>query len=158
MKTEDGRATTKADAEGADKPAAGASTPAKHGRKLEPSFEILGNFSRVTPAQMASITFPSDGRYQPVRAVSTRTTGSSASAAGRLAGSVSENAGGGGILIMIDQRPYEEADYLEFETRTIHATAVAVPARGDERTIIDRHISLDEDAPEADPPESFEVS
>lgn len=175
MKTEDAQTSAKAGGDispiagsmsnavdTTDKPAAGSSTPSKHTRKSEPSFEVLKNFSRVTPAQMASIAFPPDSRYQPVRAVSTRTSTSTSAAKSTLSGLASEKyAGGGGILIMIDHRPHEEADYLEFETHTIDATAVAVPAPSDSessRGLMNRHISLDEDAPEADPPESFEVS
>jgi 26S proteasome regulatory subunit RPN2 C-terminal domain len=39
-------------------------------KKTEPLFEQRPNFSRVTPAQLAYISFLPDGRYQPVRAVS----------------------------------------------------------------------------------------
>lgn len=42
-------------------------------RKDEPAFEKLSNFSRVTPQQLSYISFPDDGRYQPVRPVSNRT-------------------------------------------------------------------------------------
>ncbi|KAJ7278807.1 hypothetical protein C8J57DRAFT_148784 [Mycena rebaudengoi] len=45
------------------------STSAKSTKKVEPSFEMLPNISRITPAQLAHITFP-EGRFQPVRAVS----------------------------------------------------------------------------------------
>jgi 26S proteasome regulatory subunit N2 len=150
------------------------STPSKPLRKTEPSFERLPNFSRVTPAQLAHITFPTDGRYQPVRTVSSKPVppvrsgkivvppaGSSTTSA---LGLPSEKyAGGGGILILVDQTPDEEAEFIEFETAAIvpappeegipngHALAGPPAASGP-------HIALDEDAPEADPPESFEVS
>lgn len=67
--------------------------------------------------------------------------------------------GGGGIIILADQRPHEEPDYIEFETQTIIAANQAVPVSDDRPAHVSegRHISLDETAPEADPPESFEV-
>lgn len=155
----------------------------KTARKGEPLFERLPNFSRVTPAQLAHIIFPADGRYQPVRAVTTKTPpgtkNNSKAAAVPPAGSKSATAalglasekyaGGGGILILVDEYPDEEAEFVEFEapaaagapTEAVpngsipngHATTGATaagPASGP-------HIALDEDAPEADPPESFEV-
>jgi 26S proteasome regulatory subunit N2 len=93
------------------------SSSARPLRKTEVSFEMLPNFSRVTPAQLAHITFPADGRYQPVRAVSTKTSSSlvgaktSVTAAGSTSptaalGLPSEKyAGGGGVLILDDLRP-----------------------------------------------------
>ncbi|GBE77828.1 26S proteasome regulatory subunit rpn2 [Sparassis crispa] len=136
-------------------------------KRKEPSFEKLTNFSRVVPAQVAYISFPPDCRYQPVRAVSTWTsTGAKASKTpsngpkSSIPGlSSDKHAGGGGILIMIDQRPEEEPDYIDFETQTIHADAQGVPAVPEDRHALvpeGRHISLDENGPEADPPESFE--
>ncbi|KDN37461.1 putative RPN2-26S proteasome regulatory subunit [Tilletiaria anomala UBC 951] len=38
-------------------------------RKPEPSFEVLANYSRVTPAQVKFITFPQDGRLIPIRSL-----------------------------------------------------------------------------------------
>jgi len=67
-------------------------------------------------------------------------------------------------LILVDEFPNEEAEFVEFEAPAIEPVtaevlpngsipnghATAGPASGP-------HIALDEDAPEADPPESFEV-
>lgn len=113
---------------------------------------------------MAYVSFPPDGRYQPVRTVSTRnvssTKGSVGSKSSITSGFTSErNASGGGILILIDQRPDVEPDYIEFETQTIIAANQAVPVTADRliRVPEGRHISLNENAPEAEPPESFEV-
>jgi 26S proteasome regulatory subunit N2 len=145
-------------------------------RKAEPSFEILPNFSRVTPAQLAHIVFPSDGRYQPVRAVSTKTPASIAGARPPVAAAGSKSptatlglvsdkyAGGGGILILEDLRPHEEAKYIEFAMPTAEtpAQAQAQPARevtpnGQAIAGSGPHIALDESSPDANPPESFEV-
>ncbi|KAI0361309.1 26S proteasome regulatory complex non-ATPase subcomplex Rpn2/Psmd1 subunit [Trametes cingulata] len=138
--------------------AEGTSTPKS--RKSEPSFEKLSNFSRVTPAQLAYITFPPENRYQPVRVVSTRPppgpskNPKSASAAALAA---ERYAGGGGILIMADTRPGEKTEYIEFETQPAAPAAGAPPAaQNPPATAAGRHIALDENAPEADPPESFE--
>ena len=141
---------------------ASTSTP----KRKEPSFEKLPNISRVVPVQVPYISFPADGRYQPVRVVSTRsapTKGGKASVTKSflVPGLTSERyAGGGGILILADQRPDEEPDYIEFETQTIVAANQAVPVTDDRAAHVSegRHIALDENAPEvADPPESFEV-
>jgi 26S proteasome regulatory subunit N2 len=143
-------------------------------KKAEPTFELRPNFSRVTPAQLAYISFPPDGRYQPVRAVSTKTplskTGKAVAAgtSSSLVGLGSERyAGGGGILLLTDSRPNEEADYIEIETAipAVPPTAAPAPAAGAgagagptaSAPPTGRHIALDENAPESEPPEAFEV-
>lgn len=139
--------------------AEGTSTPKS---RKEPSFEKLNNFARVTPVQLAYISFPSESRYQPVRVVSTRPPPSAAKPArspSAAALAAERYAGGGGILIMADTRPGEDAEYIEFETQAVAPAAAAVPAaQNPPPTAAGRHIALDESAPEADPPESFEVS
>jgi len=131
---------------------------AKSTKKAEPSFETLPNLSRVTPAQLAYITFPPESRFQPVRAASANPVPrGKAGAAGKISttGLVSEKyAGGGCILIMTDLRPEEEAEFIDFEpivqTPAQPAPLVdAPPAEGP-------HIALDETSPEAGPPEPFE--
>ncbi|KAL1951548.1 hypothetical protein VTO73DRAFT_697 [Trametes versicolor] len=137
--------------------AEGTSTPKS---RKEPSFEKLNNFARVTPVQLAYISFPSESRYQPVRVVSTRPPPSAAKPArspSAAALAAERYAGGGGILIMADTRPGEDAEYIEFETQAVAPAAAAVPAaQSPPPTAAGRHIALDESAPEADPPESFE--
>lgn len=142
-------------------------------RKTEPSFERLPNLSRVTPAQLAHITFPPEGRYQPVRAVSTKAVPSlrngkpSVAPAGAKSpiaalGLASEKyAGGGGILILADLHPEDEAEFIEFDTPAA-APAPAEPVNAPNGHAIGAvpsgpHIALDEHSPEADPPEPFEV-
>lgn len=141
---------------------ASTSTP----KRKEPSSEKLPNFSRVVPAQVPYISFPSDGRYQPVRVLSTKSAPlakgkGTAPKSSLVPGLTSERyTGGGGILILADQRPDEERDYIEFETQTIVAANQAVPATDARATHVPegRHIALDENAPEVtNPPESFEV-
>lgn len=141
---------------------ASTSTP----KRKEPSSEKQPNFSRVVPAQVPYISFPADGRYQPVRVLSTKSAPSAkgkgfAPKSSLVPGLTSERfTGGGGILILADHRPDEEPDYIEFETQTIVAANQAVPATGAHATHVPegRHIALDENAPEVtSPPESFEV-
>lgn len=143
------------------------------GKKTEPAFEVRPNFSRVTPTQLAYISFPSDNRYQPVRAVSAKTSptksGKAVATSGRhtppstLALGSEKYAGGGGILIMTDLRPNEEAEFIEIETASTLAApqAVVAPvANGnamEDLPIRRLNISLDDTAPESDPPEAFEV-
>jgi 26S proteasome regulatory subunit N2 len=159
-----------------------ASTSAsKPPRKSEPSFELLPNFSRVTPAQLAYITFPNEGRYQPVRAVSSAqatNTNTNATAPGSVAAgkapappapaSLGKLAGGGGILILADLRPEEEGEFIEFgpvvgapdaedgtgasaSEHVGNGHAVRAPPPPGP------HIALDESTPDVDPPEPFEV-
>jgi len=135
-------------------------------RKAEPSFEILPNFSRVTTAQVAYISFPTECRYQPVRPVSTKPTPGIGKGPEKspmaLHGLTSEKyAGRGGILILKDLRPDEDAEFIEFEPpapslpdTTGAANVPSSIASGSQASA--PHISLDESAPEANPPEPFE--
>ncbi|KAJ3516366.1 hypothetical protein NLJ89_g1157 [Agrocybe chaxingu] len=138
------------------------SKPSTSRKKLEPTFETRPNFSRVTPAQLSYISFPSDGRYQPVRAVSTRTPSKNGKAASATALGVGSEkyAGGGGILILTDLLPNEEAEFIELETAPSApppAPPMDVPGNGHAiGAPTGRHIALDESASEAEPPEAFE--
>ncbi|KAF8640759.1 hypothetical protein AX17_000409 [Amanita inopinata Kibby_2008] len=137
------------------------STSVKLARKAEPSYEMKPNFSRVTPAQLSHISFPGDGRYQPVRPVSTKV------AAARMGkGPIPElpserYGGGGGILILTDLRPEDEAEFIELEPPApaqaiVQALAPAGNGHAIRASPSGPHIALDERAPEVDPPESFE--
>lgn len=134
----------------------------KPARKAEPTSEALPNFSRVTPAQLTYVAFPPDGRYQPVRPVAAKVmpprpgkaTNSFANAGWE---SPSERySGGGGILILEDLRPEEEAEFIELRPPPPPAAvpnghAIAGPP------VSGPHIALDESESEADLPEPFEV-
>jgi 26S proteasome regulatory subunit N2 len=54
---------------------------AKATKKAEPPFEMRSNLSRITPAQLAYtyVTFPPEGFFQPVRAVSAKNCSSAES-------------------------------------------------------------------------------
>lgn len=148
-----------------------ASTSAAKAKKTEPSFEQKPNFSRVTPAQLAFISFPADGRYQPVRAVSAKSPSSKSGKVGAASTALvlgsEKYAGGGGILLLTDSRPEEEASYIEIQTAAIAAPQAQrqpspVPIQpivrtGNQPPPAGLHISLDENAPESEPPEAFEV-
>ena len=98
--------------------------------KTEPSSETVPNFSRVTPTQLVHVTFPPDGHYQPVHTISVKTPSSfknskatvtpagSKSATAAL-GLASEKYMGGGILIVIDQFPAEDEEFVEFDALAI---------------------------------------
>ncbi|KAF5312814.1 hypothetical protein D9619_003415 [Psilocybe cf. subviscida] len=147
-----------------------ASTSAAKAKKTEPSFEQKPNFSRVTPAQLAFISFPADGRYQPVRAVSAKSPSSKSGKVGAASTALvlgsEKYAGGGGILLLTDSRPEEEASYIEIQTAAIAAPQAQrqpspVPIQpivrtGNQPPPAGLHISLDENAPESEPPEAFE--
>lgn len=138
------------------------SKPSSSRKKLEPTSETKPNFSRVTPAQLAYISFPSDGRYQPVRTVSSAKQGRSFSSKGSGLGS-EKYAGGGGILILSDLKPEEEADFIELEAPALappppEVTPAAATSAAATSQPTGRHIALDESSPDASPPEPFEVS
>lgn len=148
-----------------------ASTSTAKAKKTEPSFEQKPNFSRVTPAQLTFISFPSDGRYQPVRAVSAKSPLSKSSKAGAASTALvlgsEKYAGGGGILLLTDSQPEQEASYIEIQTAAVVAPQAQrqpspVPIQpivrsGNQPPPAGPHISLDESAPESEPPEAFEV-
>ncbi|TFK30365.1 hypothetical protein FA15DRAFT_579686 [Coprinopsis marcescibilis] len=122
-------------------------------KQAEPSFEKKPNLSRVTPAQLPYISFPRDCRYQPVRSVSTKPASKSI----LHSAGTDKFAGGGGILILTDQRPDEESEFISLEPPPIPEPAHAAPATG-QALPTGRHIALDESTPEAAPPEPFEYS
>ncbi|KAJ3894734.1 D-isomer specific 2-hydroxyacid dehydrogenase [Lentinula edodes] len=125
--------------------------------KKEPSSETLPNLSRVTPAQLAYISFPADGKYQPVRAVTAKPV---STRGGKTTKQVEEKAaGGGGILILVDRRPQETAEFIQFETVIQPPPADPVSTDNDDTTRSVEsgpHIALDEDTSEAEAPSSFE--
>jgi len=145
-------------------PEAGPSAPAaptKRRQPAEPLSEALPNFSRVTPSQLAYITFPAEGRYQPIRPVGTvspaRSGSKSRSASGKMALSSSERyAGGGGILLLVDQRPGEPAALLDFNPEGRAIPVEQAPTQGAAAAVGATNMQVDDDVPEADPPEPFE--
>ncbi|KAG2150103.1 26S proteasome regulatory complex non-ATPase subcomplex Rpn2 Psmd1 subunit [Suillus cothurnatus] len=166
MKGEEGPAGKAADGS----PSTNTSEDVKPKRKSEPSSENIANFSRVTPTQLAYISFPPEGRYQPVRPVSLNTVplktggkGNPNSGVRKVpSGIASERyAGGGGILLMVDERPDTEAEFISFDppvvepapTENGHAQPQALIHHAVRPSI---HIALDESSPDVDPPESFE--
>lgn len=167
MKGEEGPAAKPTDGS----PSTNTPEDVKPKRKSEPSSENVANFSRVTPTQLAYISFPPEGRYQPVRPVSLNTVSPKTGGKGNPnpgarkapSGVASERyAGGGGILLMVDERPDTEAEFISFEppvvepapTENGHAQPQALVHRA--RPSRDFHIALDESSPDVDPPESFE--
>jgi len=138
------------------------SSTSKVARKAEPTFEIRPNFSRVTPAQLAHISFPPEGRYQPVRPVSASTVSRVTTPAGPSTTLTSEKfAGGGGILILDDLRPEEEGEFIDFESSiepALPGTLASVPnGHAIGAPLSGPQFALDDSAPEGNPPESFEV-
>jgi 26S proteasome regulatory subunit N2 len=119
------------------------------GKRKEPSSEELSNFARVTPAQLAYLSFSSASRYQPVRPVSAR-------AAGKGKARAEKYAGGGGILILEDRTPEEPAEYLAFETQEPLPQAPSADGATSGSNNERPHLALDENEPEAEVPAPFE--
>ena len=131
-------------------------------KNAEPPHEIRPNFSRVTPAQLAHVSFPPEGRYQPVRPVSTTTMSRATPHSGPFTSVTSEKfAGGGGILILTDLRPEEEDEFIEFEP-PVEPIAPEAPSNIPNGQVVGAPLSgpqfaLDDNTAEGSPPESFEV-
>lgn len=100
-------------------------------KEKEPSSETLQNLSRVTPAQLAHISFPPEARFQPVRPI--------------RSGSGKTRAGGGGILMLIDRTPGEPIKYVDLPA-DLGGEEAPKPAEG---------MQVDDPA-EAPPPAPFE--
>ncbi|KZV92476.1 26S proteasome regulatory complex, non-ATPase subcomplex, Rpn2/Psmd1 subunit [Exidia glandulosa HHB12029] len=148
--------------------AAGAGTPStstpKPKRTVEPSSEKLSNFSRVTPTQFAYISFPPEGKFQPVRAISTVPPQRGAAASTKRGGkgaalaAVSKTAGGGGILLLIDTKPQEAAEFIDLTPPAPAPAAAAAPAEAAPAAASAGSYGgmVDENGPEADMPPAFE--
>ncbi|CCO34500.1 26S proteasome regulatory subunit rpn2 [Rhizoctonia solani AG-1 IB] len=75
-----------------------------------PTSETLQNLSRVTPAQMQYITFPAEGRFQPVRPIAK---------------------GGGGIVMFVDKKDGEPIEWIQpFGAETTPAENSATQTEG----------------------------
>lgn len=129
-------------------------------KRKEPSFENLPNFSRVTPAQFQYVVFPPNSRYQPVRPVSARETVIKAGkgvAGAQKTSQPEKYAGGGGILLLVDEHPGEPEEFIELSTV---APPPQVAPTNDAAAVAqtEPHIALDRNGGEAEVPGAFEVS
>jgi 26S proteasome regulatory subunit N2 len=132
-------------------------------KRKEPNFESLPNFSRVTPAQFQHVVFPPNSRYQPVRPVSARETvikGGKGVAGAQKTSQPEKYAGGGGILLLVDERPGEPEEFIELSTVAPPPPQVATNNAGATGAVTqsEPHISLDPNGGEAEVPGMFEVS
>lgn len=147
-------------------------------KAAEPSSESLANMSRVTPIQLQFISFARDGRYQPVRPISSITSSPSSSnpasvstrqkgrkVASSLAEALHSRSGleslaGGGIVMLRDSKADEEAEYLELNASldrqppTAGSATEAAPA-GQGESAGSQAMDVDE-GPEAEMPAPFE--
>lgn len=131
-----------------DKDKGSASLSTSKRKEKEPSSEILQNFSRVTPSQLAHISFSSESRFQPVRPLNLNESKYTSKGAVR-----ERYAGGGGILLVVDKRPGEEVTYVELPSDLGgDAQPEAVPGATTETAM-----AVD-DVEEAEPPAPFQVS
>ena len=125
-------------------------------KRKEPNWESLSNFSRVTPAQFQCIVFPPSSRYQPVRPVSAREPTVKAGKGATKMAHPEKYAGGGGILLLVDERPGEPEEYIELSP--VPTLTIQVGLAPTTPGALHRNISLDPNGPEADMPAPFEVS
>lgn len=102
----------------------------------EPTSESLSNLSRVVPAQMPYISFPSSSRFVPVRPLVSSSHASTsilaqAAKAPALPSLILDSivdiglglGSGGGILVLKDTRPGETAEYVEPKAKQALAAA-----------------------------------
>lgn len=139
MKTDDATAPAATTTDETTTPAA------KPKRKAEPTSSRLSNLSRVTPGQVSAVSFPADARYVPVRPVGNTTSSTAAPSAG-------------GILMVRDQQPEKEGEFLEMEvTKAIDTSAPAevIAATGGDAAA-GASPDVDLSGPIADPPPAFE--
>lgn len=113
----------------------------------ETNFESLPNLSRVVPAQVPYISFPSSSRYAPVRALTTAssspsthavTNGKAPATPASILESIVDSAAssglgaGGGIIVLRDRQPSEPEELVEmqvFKALQLAATGASdVPA------------------------------
>ena len=140
------------------------SAPKAKRRKEEATSQKLPNLSRVVPAQLLHITFPSEGRFSPVRPLISSGTVSAAPVSNNAAPStaasiLAEHATtsrmiGGGILILRDGQPDADGEYLEFEANKSLAATEAAPATAQAAapTSTDPAVDLSEPIAEVPPP------
>jgi 26S proteasome regulatory subunit N2 len=103
-------------------------------------------------------SFAPESRYQPVRIIATKTAPVRATKAAKVV-PPEKYAGGGGILILADTRPSEEEDFMESVLEPLASPSAAASGTASTGPAASaRHIALDEVSPEAEPPETFEVS
>lgn len=126
----------------------------------EPSSSRLENLSRVTPAQLQYVSFPSDSRYVPVRPVNSGSAPAPASLSSVTSSRSAPPVGfGGGILLMRDTKPGDAAEFHELEVLkaidTAGAGAAATQAPGGEAAAGGDDADL-LTGPIADPPAPFE--
>ena len=130
-------------------------------KRKEPSFESLPNFSRVTPAQFQHVVFSPNSRYQPVRPVTARETVIKAGkgvAGAQKTSQPEKYAGGGGILLLVDESPGEPEEFIELSTVVPPAAPGNNAGASAATAQTEPHIALDPNGGEAEVPGEFEVS
>lgn len=122
--------------------------------------------TRATPAQLHYISFPSEGRYIPVRPVSRASLATSDVKKGKkpatlheLTKKSAEGLSGGGIILLRDTKPDEEKEYLELN-QALDAPPPPPPAAASDVEVPSAAVAAMEidDGPEASAPAPFEVS
>ncbi|ORY27990.1 endopeptidase [Naematelia encephala] len=98
--------------------------PAKSRKPTEPSSFTLTNMSRVTPQQLAFVSFPTGGRYEPIRSLGSEVASPSDSTASRTTKRPSSSSGeskkapnAGTVIMLRDLKPDEDKEdaYIELD-------------------------------------------
>lgn len=165
---DENEASTANASEAADDATTTGATPKPARKPSEPTSEVLHNFARVTPKQLAHIVFPPENRFQPVRAVAQSQNqgrpSNSPSAAISTKKTAGRHASGGGIVVLMDTRPDDdEPEWVQSLADQAAAAAAAALAIADaaEPGIDDTSAGpapIPEDDMIVDPPPPFEVS
>lgn len=155
---DENEASTANASEAADDATTTGAAPKVLRKSSEPTSEVLHNFARVTPKQLAHVVFPPENRFQPVRAVAQRQTSSSSSASGEKKPARGRYAGGGGVIVLVDTRPGDgEPEWVQSLADQAAAAAAAEPTI-DIAAASSGPVPILEDDVSVEPPPPFEVS
>jgi 26S proteasome regulatory subunit N2 len=130
-----GRADTQDEKDEKSGEPSGTGTPAPKKKAAEPSSFTLGNMTRVTPQQLASISFPESSRFVPLRPLNERISSDDKKTAGPQAmfgrdreqqpGSKEQRAVAGSIVLLRGTQPETKAEYIELNRALWPSDAIA---------------------------------
>jgi 26S proteasome regulatory subunit N2 len=162
---DENEASTANASEAADDATTTGAVPRFPRKSLEPTSEVLHNFARVTPKQLAHIVFPLENRFQPVRAVAQSQTHAQSSSSSSPTTSAKKTApgryaGGGGVLVLVDTQPSDgEPEWVQLLAERASTAATAEPTgAGIAAAASSGPVPIPEDDMLVEPPPPFEVS
>ena len=129
--------------------------PVKEKKAAEPTSHPVQNLTRVTPAQLAHISFSSNSRYSLARPASAPKKGKKVAAGNDYARKSSMAVGG--IVVLSDNDAEAQGEFVELK-QSLWTAPAAAPATATAAPAQDATMSSGDDFEEAEPPAPFEVS